>query len=104
MLLLFNGFLPKTSQFCSQDRSAEAAIFLSNNSAVELIHLNCICEFLGVLFKFQVFWKFLLVQVTGPLLRNHDLGGNFQKGDLIFDTRNISLYELLRKACISYKA
>ena len=40
----------------------------------------------------------------GPLLRNHDLGGKFQKGDLIFYTRNISLYELLRKTCISHKA
>ena len=39
----------------------------------------------------------------GPLLRNHKLGGKFQKGDLIFDTRNISLYELLSKACNSYK-
>ena len=35
---------------------------------------------------------------TGPLLRNHNLGGKFQKGDLIFDTRNISFYELLSKA------
>ena len=40
---------------------------------------------------------------SGPLLRNRNLGGKFQKGDLIFDTRNISLYELLSKACISYK-
>ena len=40
---------------------------------------------------------------TGPLLRNRNLGGKFQNGDLIFDTRNISLYELLSKACISYK-
>ena len=38
-----------------------------------------------------------------PLLRNHNLGGKFQKGDLIFDTRIISLYELISKACISYK-
>ena len=28
------------------------------------------------------------------------MGGKFQKGDLIFDTRNISFYEHLRKACV----
>ena len=38
--------------------------------------------------------------------RDHDLGGGgkFQNWDLIFDTRNIFPYQLLRKACISYKA
>ena len=41
---------------------------------------------------------------AGPLLRNHNLGGKFQKGDLIFDSRSVSLYELLSKACVSYKA
>ena len=40
------------------------------------------------------------VNFAGPLLRNHDLGGKFQNGDLIFDTRNISLYELLMYVCM----
>ena len=46
---------------------------------------------------------YLVLIIAGPLLRNHNLGGKFQKGDLIFDTRNISLNKLLSKACISYK-